>query len=92
MSGRHIASLPWVGELVSRPKCALRGLIAPGARVLSKTAVLELFTIGDWSVTGDLRVEANVHDHFRSWNASRGRRCVNVVLEPRRHVRARTVW
>ena len=35
---------------------------------------------GDWSVTGDLRVEANLHDHLSSRNAARRRRCGNLVL------------
>ena len=79
MIAEPIASLLSIGELVSCSKHALRGLIAAGARVPCKTAVLELFDLmfgcdGDWLVTGDLRVEANLYDHLRSRDAARGKK------------------
>ena len=75
-------------HLWSRVSCSkhdLRGVIAPGARVLPKTAALELFDLmfgydGEWSVTGDLRVEAHLHDHPRSRNSARSRRGRDLVF------------
>ena len=85
MTAGPIASLLSIGEPVSCSKHALRGLIAPGARVPPKTAVLELFDLmfgydGDWSVTGDLRVEAHLHGHLSSRNVAKGRRRRNFGL------------
>ena len=69
MSAGPIASLLSIGDPVPYSNNALaRSLISCSG------------TMAIWSVTGDLRVEANLHDHLRSRNVAMGRRCRDLVF------------